>query len=200
MLAPETDDARLWPLSIRFLRRWIETRASFANAPQFDYVGTKSLLERLNTSRMNSHVDGRLVDFMENHRSDAKALAAVISNRQKFPEEKFENVKGSFPVIIAGIREFGEFMPLAPNLFDVVVIDEASQVSVAQALPALLRAKKIVVLGDSKQFSNVKSANASIAMNDKYRADLVQFFERSVSKDAAALQRLAMFDVKAFDP
>ncbi len=196
MLAPETDDARLWPLSIRFLHRWIETRASFANAPQFDYVGTKSQLERLNTSMMNSHVDGRLVEFMENHRSDAKALAAVISNRQKFPEEKFDSLKGSFPVIIASIREFGEFMPLAPNLFDVVVIDEASQVSVAQALPALLRAKKIVVLGDSKQFSNVKSANASIAMNDKYRADLVQYFERSVSKDAAALQRLAMFDVK----
>ncbi|MEI9966043.1 MAG: AAA domain-containing protein [Caulobacteraceae bacterium] len=43
-----------------------------------------------------------------------------------------------------------------PDLFDVIVIDEASQVSVAQAFPALLRAKKVVVLGDSKQFSNTK--------------------------------------------
>jgi very-short-patch-repair endonuclease len=69
-------------------------------------------------------------------------------------------------------------------------------VSVAQALPALLRAKKVVVLGDSKQFSNVKSANASNELNDKYRANLVQFFESSVTRQADILQRLAMFDVK----
>src|SRR6185437_8126470 len=85
---------------------------------------------------------------------------------------------------------------LAPDLFDVLVIDEGSQVSVAQALPALLRARKVVVLGDSKQFSNVKAANASIALNDKYRSDLVNYFRTNVSQQADVLERLAMFDVK----
>lgn len=196
LLQEPKDDPRLWPLAVRFLRRWLATRKAFDDAPQFDYVGTKSRLERLNTSVMNTHVDSRLVEFMDRHRADAKALAAVISQRQKFPEDKFEDIRQSFPVIIASIREFGEFMPLLPDLFDVVIIDEASQVSVAQALPALLRAKTVVVLGDSKQFSNVKSSNASNALNDKYRADLVQYFERTVTRQAATLQRLAMFDVK----
>ena len=196
LLQEPKDDAQLWTLAIQFLRRWLSTRKMFDAAPQFDYVGSKSRLERLNTSVMNAHVDGRLVDFMDTHRTDAKALAAVISQRQKFPEDKFEDIRASFPVIIASIREFGEFMPLLPDLFDVVIIDEASQVSVAQALPALLRAKTIVVLGDSKQFSNVKSSNASNELNDKYRADLVQYFEKNVTRQAAALQRLAMFDVK----
>jgi len=196
MLVTDKDDSRLWPLALRFLRRWIAIRSSFSQAPEYDYVGTKSKLERLNTSSLNASADARLVSFMENHRADAKALSAVIANRQKFPEDKFDSVKESFPVIIAGIREFGEFMPLAPDLFDVVIIDEGSQVSVAQALPALLRAKKVVIFGDSKQFSNVKSANASIATNDKYRADLVAHFERNVSREASVLQRLSMFDVK----
>lgn len=196
LLDKQQDEAQLWSLAVRFWHSWINTRKAFIEAPQFDYVGTKTKLERLNTSVMNAHIDGRLVHFMDNHRSDAKALAGVISKRQKFPEDKFENVRHSFPVMVASIREFGEFMPLAPDLFDVVVIDEASQVSVAQALPALLRARKVVVLGDSKQFSNVKSANASIALNDKYRADLVNYFRRTVSNEADILQRLAMFDVK----
>lgn len=186
----------VWSNAMRFLRELLVVGKAFRDAPQLDYVGTKSKLERLNTSVMNSHVDSRLVAFMENHRSDAKAMATVISQRQKFPEEKFENVKESFPVIIASIREFGQYMPLAPDLFDVVVIDEASQVSVAQALPAILRAKKVVVLGDSKQFSNVKSANASIALNEKYRSDLVNYFNKAGKRDAATLSRLAMFDVK----
>jgi very-short-patch-repair endonuclease len=183
-------------LVLGYLQDWLKVREAFQKAPEFDYVGTKTRMERLNTSRMNAHVDSRLVSFMENHRADAKTLAQLISRRQKFPEEKFAAVRTSFPVIIAGIREFGEYMPLVPELFDVVVIDEASQVSVAQALPAILRARKVVVLGDSKQFANVKSSNASIATNDKYRSELVHFFENTVRRDAATLQRLSMFDVK----
>lgn len=196
MLAQPKDESKLWPLAIRFLRSWLATRRAFVEAPQYDYVGTKTHLEKLNTSVMNAHVDGRLIDFMDNNKADAKALAGVISNRQKFPEGKFDKVRESFPVIVASIREFGEFMPLAPDLFDVVVIDEASQVSVAQALPALLRARKVVVLGDDKQFSNVKSANASIMLNEKYRSELVNYFRSHVSQKADVLERLGMFDVK----
>lgn len=196
LLAHPKDDPGLWPLAIRFLQAWMATRSAFLKAPQFDYVGEKAKLERLNTSVMNTHVDSRLVNFMDHYRSDARALAGVISSRQKFPVDKFSAVRESFPVIIASIREFGQYMPLVPDLIDVLVIDEGSQVSVAQALPALLRAKKVVVLGDSKQFSNVKAANASIALNEKYRADLVNYFRTNVSHEAATLERLAMFDVK----
>lgn len=188
--------ADLWPLVLDTLTQWLTVHEAFAKAPAYDYVGTKSKLDRLNTTLMNAQVDTRLVDFVNNQRSDARIMSQLIASRQKFPAEKFDGVRSSFPIILAGIREFGEFMPLVPELFDVVVIDEASQVSVAQALPALLRAKKIVCLGDSKQFSNVKSANASIALNEKYRSSLVQFFEREVTRDAQALKRLAMFDVK----
>lgn len=181
---------------LHYLHIWLSLKSQFASAPEFDYVGSKNKLDRLNTSRMNAHVDSRLVHFMENHSADAKIMAKLISSRQKFPVQKFEAVRSSFPVIIAGIREFGEYMPLAPEIFDVVVIDEASQVSVAQALPAILRAKKVVVLGDSRQFANVKSSNASNATNEKYRSNLVNAFERSVTADAVLMQRLSMFDVK----
>lgn len=196
LLAQEKDEAKLWPLAVRFLASWLATRQAFVDAPVYDYVGSKTRLERLSTSKMNSHVDGRLVDFMDNNKSDARSLAGVISNRQKFPEDKFELIRDSFPIAICSIREFGEFMPLLPDLFDVVIIDEASQVSVAQALPALLRAKKVVVMGDDKQFSNVKSANASIEVNEKYRSELVNYFRTNVSNAADVLQRLAIFDVK----
>lgn len=188
--------AARWSIAADYLRGWILTTSSFQNAPNFDYVGSKSKIEQLNVAVMNAEVDNRLVSFMQDFRADAKVLASVISNRQKFPEEKFENVKNAFPVIIANIRQFGEYMPLAPDVFDVVVIDEASQVSVAQAFPAMLRAKKLVVLGDTKQFSNTKSSNASIALNEKYRADLEAYFRQNVSQEASMLARLAKFDVK----
>lgn len=197
LFSGELDElATRWTTAIKYLRGWIVTSAAFLKAPEFDYASSKSVLERLNVSVMNTEIDKRLVDFMDTSRADAKVLSSIIANRQKFPEEKFDNVKNAFPVIIANIRQFGEYMPLAPGVFDVVVIDEASQVSVAQAFPAMLRAKKLVVLGDSKQFSNTKSSNASIALNEKYKAELNAFFKQKVANDAGTLQRLSRFDVK----
>lgn len=197
-VSPDTSNnfAYAWLSGYKYCQESQKIKSLFSSAPAFDYVGKKTEVEKLNTSLMNSEVDTRLINFMQNSRADAKVLAQLIKDKQKFPEDKFESVKEAFPVIVASIREFGEFMPLKNDIFDVLVIDEASQVSVAQAFPALLRARKVVVMGDSKQFSNTKSNNASIALNDKYRSDLHSYFKREVSIDASMLQRLSYFDVK----
>ncbi len=188
--------AQLWLDALEYMSWWRQMADVFGGAPEVDYVNAKTRLERLSTTVLNSEADTRLVNFMTESKADARALASVVSKRQKFPADKFGGVKEAFPVIVASIREFGEYMPLAPGLFDVVIIDEASQVSVAQAFPALLRARQVVVMGDSKQFSNTKSSNASIALNEKYRSDLTAFFRQRVSQDADKLERLSRFDVK----
>jgi superfamily I DNA and/or RNA helicase len=48
--------------------------------------------------------------------------------------------------MLAGIRDYSEYIPLEKDLFDLIIIDEASQVSIAQSLPALIRGKKIIIL------------------------------------------------------
>jgi hypothetical protein len=105
LLGADTSDrlTQTWMVALDYLRNWIRTSQAFAEAPEFDYVGTKSPLERLNTTVMNAEVDNRLVSFMNNLKADAKTLAAIIAQRQKFPEAKFANVKESFPIIIASI-------------------------------------------------------------------------------------------------
>jgi very-short-patch-repair endonuclease len=46
-------------------------------------------------------------------------------------------------------------VPFAPNLFDVLVIDEASQCDIASALPLLYRARRVVVIGDPMQLRHI---------------------------------------------
>ena len=72
--------------------------------------------------------------------------------------------------MICSLRDYAEYIPLERELFDIIIIDEASQVSIAQAFPAIIRAKKMIVLGDRKQFGNVKTSNASKEMNTSYFA------------------------------
>lgn len=48
-------------------------------------------------------------------------------------------------------------LPLQPGLFDLVVIDEASQCDIPSAIPLLFRAKRALIIGDPKQLIHVTS-------------------------------------------
>jgi len=100
----------------------------------------------------------------------------AIKKKKKFPRPLFQNLKKAFPCILSGIRDYAEFIPLEKDLFDLVIIDEASQVSIAQALPAIIRGKQLIVLGDDKQFSNVKANNASTVTNNQLRKKVQNSF------------------------
>ena len=52
-------------------------------------------------------------------------------------------------------------LPLKPGLFDLVVIDEASQCDVASALPLLVRGKRALIIGDQKQLVHITSLSNS---------------------------------------
>lgn len=48
-------------------------------------------------------------------------------------------------------------LPLKPGLFDLVVIDEASQCDIASALPLLVRGKRALIIGDPQQLIHITS-------------------------------------------
>lgn len=183
-------------ISARYAELWSKLKSSIGAVPIFDYLSDKTKLERLYTSTLAHEIDRRFIEFVDTKKATARALGGVIKNKQQFPQDSFESLKEAFPCIIAGIREFAEYVPLKHKIFDVVIIDEASQVSVAQAFPALLRAKKVVVFGDQKQFSNVKSGQASNILNAGYLTELEGFFRGRISNSADKIQRLKQFDVK----
>jgi hypothetical protein len=170
--------------------------ASVNSAPEFDYVAEKSQLETLHASRMSREIDRKFVNFVGENRALAKSIGEVIKSKKQFPTNEFERFATAFPCIIAGIRDFAAYVPLKEKIFDIVVIDEASQVSLAQAFPALLRAKRVVVFGDERQFSNVKSQQASKERNATYLTDMETYFRRNISDASDRIERLKQFDVK----
>ena len=48
-------------------------------------------------------------------------------------------------------------LPLQPGLFDLVVIDEASQCDIASALPLLVRGARALIIGDARQLIHITS-------------------------------------------
>jgi len=169
---------------------------NFGSLIKTNYPSQKKQIEELVTTQMTYLMDNRLINFYENNKADAKTLRDIIKSKQKFPKNEFMKLKEAFPCILAGIRDYAEYIPLDPEIFDLVIIDEASQVSIAQAFPALLRAKKILILGDKKQFSNVKASQARSDTNREYLNSLEASFKDYVTADSAGLVKLRKFNIK----
>lgn len=55
------------------------------------------------------------------------------------------------PIWLMSPLSVSDTLPLASDLFDVVIFDEASQIPVEEAVPALSRARQVVVVGDEMQ-------------------------------------------------
>lgn len=61
------------------------------------------------------------------------------------------------PAVIVTSLSARRSLPSEAGMFDCVIIDEASQCDIASALPLLLRAKRVVVIGDPLQLRHVSS-------------------------------------------
>ena len=175
--------------------RW-KVGDAFASIPSVNYPSGLREIEQLSTMEMTYQLDGRVIEFYENNRATAKTLRDIIRTKQRFPKEEFGKLRKAFPCILAGIRDYAEYIPLEAEAFDLLIIDEASQVSVAQAFPALLRAKKVLILGDKRQFSNIKAAQARTETNREYLSNLEVSFKTNVSRDLTKLVKLQKFDIR----
>ncbi|MFA6525385.1 MAG: AAA domain-containing protein [Patescibacteria group bacterium] len=181
---------------IRFIHLRVKINKSFGAVPDYGYYEALGNIEDLVTAKMTYLLDGRVIKFYEENQATARVLKEIIKNKQRFPKKEFSKLKEAFPCILAGIRDYAEYIPLNPGIFDLVIIDEASQVSIAQAFPALLRAKRVLVLGDNKQFSNVKASHARSDTNKEYLNHLEKSFKKNVSEDDSKLVKLGKFNIK----
>ncbi len=75
-----------------------------------------------------------------------------------------------FPVWLANLSDLNSILPLEENLFDLVLIDEATQCDIASVLPAIFRAKQTVIIGDPNQLRHYSfvSRTQQIELQQKY--------------------------------
>jgi predicted DNA-binding WGR domain protein len=55
------------------------------------------------------------------------------------------------PIWLMSPLSVSDTLPLEPNLFDVVIFDEASQIPLEEAIPALYRSQQVIIVGDEMQ-------------------------------------------------
>ncbi len=86
-----------------------------------------------------------------------KAIVERKKNLQNrlLEEEDFTPLLEAFPCWCVTTYAISGSLPMKSGLFDVAIIDEASQCDIASCFPILFRAKKAVIVGDDKQLPHL---------------------------------------------
>ncbi|MDC7222422.1 MAG: AAA domain-containing protein [Spirochaetales bacterium] len=123
-----------------------------------------------------------------------KALGSISSGRQAdyFARTDFNVVLNALPVWLCSLDALHKVLPLKAELFDLVIIDEATQCDIASCLPALFRAKRALVVGDPKQLRHVSflSREQQSLLAEKNGLSRVDFSYRDHSMIDLALDRV----------
>jgi len=102
---------------------------------------------------------------------DALDSSSFSEYKRILKDVNHENILKIFPIWLANLSDLNSILPLEKNIFDLVIIDEATQCDIASALPALYRAKRTVIAGDPNQLkhysfvSGAKQRNLQKSLN-----------------------------------
>jgi very-short-patch-repair endonuclease len=145
--APESADTVAQRASLRrdelmrqalgVLQVGLERNVAVANRAQRQVVKNLQATLRRNQT---SHKNFSLFDQMKKDLDHARKLLGIL------------------PVWILSPDDAARLFPCVADLFDVVIVDEASQVDLPSLIPMAYRGKKLVVFGDTKQMQSQRFA------------------------------------------
>jgi very-short-patch-repair endonuclease/RecA/RadA recombinase len=131
---------------------------------------------RLQRSRMSS--DQR--KLLGEYGAVLQTIASAPHQHHRLRREAFRRYYQLFPQLtsilscwaVTSLSARGR-VPFAPNVFDVLVIDEASQCDIASAMPLLFRARRVAVIGDPMQLRHISRLSGQQDQRLLSRHDLV---------------------------
>ena len=112
--------------------------------------------EATRDERNNLHEFAKLLG-----RDQGSAKNFSVFDRLKRDPERCHSLLKILPCWIMTPDDVARLFPCEPGLFDVVIIDEASQCDLPSMMPVLYRARQAIIAGDSKQMQSQRFAFTS---------------------------------------
>ena len=153
-----------------------------------------------------------LRDAKKVRRIKVHSLSLVERRRKKtdniMEEEDFKPLLDAFPCWCVTTYAVSDSLPLKPGMFDVAIIDEASQCDIASCFPIMYRAKRTVVVGDDKQLPHLsflekakeQSFLSQYGIPDKYQLmwrfrtnsmfDLADYYSMNATRNLPEIEAL----------
>ncbi|MDM8523222.1 AAA domain-containing protein [Desulfococcaceae bacterium HSG8] len=156
-----------WPeiFEAAVFQTWLK---EFENHNKIAFIGTQEIKNqqkalkdlfdkkrRADIRAVRSHFISRIY-----YRNELEGLGLLRQKRSKYASKTslrqlysqgFESIHGIYPVLLTNPETASSILELRPDIYDILIIDEASQMFMADAMPILYRARTVVISGDEMQ-------------------------------------------------
>lgn len=128
-----------------------ETAQNFSQAlEEFSALTRRKIRSSLISRLPSSQTEGPLALELMAFNRQVKGNMRGLNLRSLFTEIP-ELLKVTAPCMLMSPTTVSQYLPADPELFDIVIFDEASQLPTCEAVPSLARAKSAIIVGDPKQ-------------------------------------------------
>lgn len=110
---------------------------------------------------------------LNNHLGEMAKIKVSYEGGKRFTVDESKVLLNSISCIIAEPSTISKHFPMEEGLIDVLIIDEASQVSIADSISLILRAKQVVIFGDEYQYGAVSATNVSSRYSASYFSEII---------------------------
>ncbi len=147
------------------IQKWYLNLGSFNQKPLWQIYEEYDAMLNKKINKISKYAGDyntlRINTSLKKHRAVLNTFLKAISSRTGGKQEDlfktldFSVLLQIFPVWLVNLSDIHKVLPLKKNLFELVIIDEATQCDIASCLPTLQRAKKAVIAGDPNQLRHI---------------------------------------------
>jgi very-short-patch-repair endonuclease len=162
-------EAKIW--------RWVQLHFVLSRTMSLETFHDEDLdsLCRLNQKQVEYQNDLRLKN-LNNYLGEMARIKVCIDGGRRLTQEQARVLLANVSALIAEPELISRHFPMEENLIDLLIIDEASQVSIAESISLILRAKQVVVFGDEYQYGAVGAYNVNSKYSAGYFKDIINAY------------------------
>ncbi|MBW1704052.1 MAG: AAA family ATPase [Deltaproteobacteria bacterium] len=170
--------------------KWIQHHYLLSQKTTLDTLNREDLdaFYRLRQKEVEYQNDLRLKN-LNNFLGDVGRIKASFNGGKRLTSEQARVILGNVSGLIAEPDMLSRYFPMDEDLIDLLVIDEASQVSIAASISLILRAKQVVVFGDEYQYGAVGAINVNSKYSDGYFRDIINAYQDDFNVSATDQQK-----------
>lgn len=105
------------------------------------------MLKSVSTAQLTDEERRQLALLQRRLQTNGRSVAL-----RKIISESFAVIQRLFPCMLMSPLSVAQYLEIAPNLFDIVIFDEASQMETPDAVGTISRGRSLIVVGDPMSF------------------------------------------------
>ena len=135
------------------------------------------------TQKLLEHQTDLRFSRLLHHAADIQRIQTAMAAGKRITKEQAQVLLANLSCILSDPGLIAQYFPMEADLIDLLIIDEASQVSIAESISLMLRAKQTIVFGDELQYGAVGAVNVSQRYSSYYFKDILRDFALDRNQD-----------------